>query len=90
MSGQEKVRIIGIGGDGLDGLPTVVRRQVDAAQLLIGDERALGLVPTSDVERLVVGADLDEAVARIGAATDRRIIVLASGDPLFYGLARYL
>ena len=41
-------------------------------------------------ERLVVGNNLDEAVDRISRAGDKRAVVLASGDPLFYGVARYL
>src|SRR5204863_3633341 len=41
-------------------------------------------------ERAAVGANLDDVVSRITLAPAARIAVLASGDPLFYGLARYL
>jgi precorrin-6Y C5,15-methyltransferase (decarboxylating) len=39
---------------------------------------------------LVVGTNLDEAVAALSAAKEGPAVVLASGDPLFYGVARYL
>ena len=38
----------------------------------------------------MVGSNLDEAIERIAQAGDKRVVVLASGDPLFYGVARYL
>ena len=41
-------------------------------------------------KRLEVGADLDRVVERIEQNPEKRIVILASGDPLFYGTARYL
>jgi precorrin-6Y C5,15-methyltransferase (decarboxylating) len=35
-------------------------------------------------------ADLDSAAAKISSASQGPIVMLASGDPLFYGVARYL
>lgn len=86
----QKISIIGIGDDGLDGVPAAARKLIEAADLLIGAERTLALLPAGKAERLSVGANLDEAVAKIAAAPTKQIAVLASGDPLFYGLARYL
>jgi precorrin-6B C5,15-methyltransferase / cobalt-precorrin-6B C5,C15-methyltransferase len=86
----QKISIIGIGDDGLDGVPAAARKLIEAADLLIGAERTLALLPAGKAERLAVGANLDEAVAKIAAAPNKQIAVLASGDPLFYGLARYL
>jgi len=86
----EKVYIVGIGEDGLEGLTTAARRLVEQAELLIGDQHTLNSIPASGAERLAVGTRLDEAVRRIGSAAGAKIVVLASGDPLFYGFARYL
>jgi len=86
----QKISIIGIGDDGLEGVPAAARRLIEAADLLIGAERTLALIPAGKADRLAVGANLDEAVAKIAAAPNKQIAVLASGDPLFYGLARYL
>lgn len=90
MTDTNKVHVVGIGEDGLDGLTLVARQLVTRAELLIGEAHALALTPQSGEERVVLGTSLDEAVARIEAVGDRRIVVLALGDPLFYGVARYL
>ncbi|REK17513.1 MAG: precorrin-6y C5,15-methyltransferase (decarboxylating) subunit CbiE [Planctomycetota bacterium] len=84
------IHIIGVGDDGLDGVVSPARKLIDEAQLLVGAESTLAKIPKSKAERLVVGSNLDEAVDRIAKAGDKRIVVLASGDPLFFGVARYL
>ena len=45
MVGPEKIQIIGIGDDGLDGLTAQARRLIEQAELLLGDEATLALVP---------------------------------------------
>jgi len=87
---KEKVYVVGIGENGLDGLTAAARELVEGAELLIGEDHTLELVPQGDAERLVVGTSLDEAVERIEASPQKKTVVLASGDPLFYGVARYL
>ena len=37
-----------------------------------------------------IGADLDAVVRQIEAAAGKQVVVLTTGDPLFYGTARYL
>jgi precorrin-6Y C5,15-methyltransferase (decarboxylating) len=86
----ERIHIIGIGDDGLDGVAAGARRLIEQADLLVGAEETLRLVPAGKAERLVVGSDLAPAVERLAATDNQRIVVLASGDPLFYGVARFL
>ncbi len=90
MTFTEKVYIVGVGEDGLAGLSDRARRLVDAAELLIGEAHALALVPETGQERLRVGSSLDEIIRRIEARPQSRTVVLTAGDPLFYGVARYL
>lgn len=90
MATQEKVYVVGVGENGLDGLTAAARKLVEGAELLIGEDHTLALVPETHARRLLVGSSLDEAVRRIEASPEERIVVLASGDPLFYGVARYL
>jgi precorrin-6Y C5,15-methyltransferase (decarboxylating) len=85
-----KIHIIGIGDDGLDGVTAHARSLIERADLLLGAETTLSLVPGKGKSRLAIGANLQEAIDRIGAAKDQAIVILASGDPLFYGVARYL
>jgi len=90
MPAQDKVHIIGIGDDGLDGVTSAARQLIEQADLLVGADYTLRLVPGDSAERLTAGANLDAIVERIAASAKRRVVVLVSGDPLFYGLARYL
>ena len=90
MAHSEKVHIVGIGDDGLEGLTQRARNIVRQAEVLIGEPHCLALVGDGNQERIAVGTDLDEAVRRIDALPKKRIVVLADGDPLFYGFARYL
>ena len=90
MAETQKIYIVGIGEDGLEGLTAAARRLVTEAELLVGEPHALDRVPPGDAERLSVDNGLDEVLARLEAAEQRRVVVLTEGDPLFYGVARYL
>ena len=87
---QAKIQIVGIGDDGVDGMTAQARRLVESAELLLGPASCAGVLPPPLAARLQPVAGLDELVECIEAAGDRRIVVLASGDPLFYGTARYV
>jgi precorrin-6Y C5,15-methyltransferase (decarboxylating) len=87
---EEKVHIVGIGDDGVEGMTAQARRLVEAADVLVGPESCATLVPAAIRGRLVSAANLEELVERIEAAGAKRVVVLASGDPLFYGTARYV
>jgi precorrin-6Y C5,15-methyltransferase (decarboxylating) len=89
LNNGEKIQIIGIGDDGLDGLTNQARRLIENADLLLGEEPVLALAGALSKPRQAISGPLD-AVERISAGAGKRIVVLASGDPLFYGVARYL
>ena len=79
----DKIYIVGIGDDGLDGLTEGAKKVLHSAELLIGAESTLTLVPSQGEKRLTVGDNLDEAVQAIQSASEKPIVVLVSGDPLF-------
>src|SRR5207248_2722794 len=86
-----KVPIVGIGPDGLAGLTARSRELLLAAELVFGSESVLRLLPELTAERVRIGADLPEVVERLrGNLGRKRMAVVATGDPLFYGTARYL
>ena len=87
---EEKVYIVGIGDDGVEGMTAQARRLLEAADLLVGPESCGPLLPPTLRTRLRAAANLEELVERIESAGGRRLVVLASGDPLFYGTARYV
>lgn len=84
--------MIGIGADGAEGLSPAVRRWIDEADLLVGGRRHLDFFPEYSGEVLAVQEGLAKAVERIDVARreGRRVVVLASGDPNFFGIGGYL
>ncbi len=90
MAEPKKLHIIGIGEDGLGGLTEAARRLIEDADLILGESHCLALVPDTGAERFVVGTSLEEGLARLEEPSVGSAVVLAIGDPLFYGVARYL
>ncbi|QDU18538.1 precorrin-6y C5,15-methyltransferase (decarboxylating) subunit CbiE [Urbifossiella limnaea] len=88
---SSKVPVIGIGPDGLAGLSPRGRELLLAAEVVFGSEGTLRLLPELPGERVVIGTDLPVVVEKLKAAVGKRVTaIVASGDPLFYGTARYL
>ena len=86
-----KVFIVGVGDRGLSGLTDAARHLVLSADLLVGDPDVLERFEGVAAERLTVTADWALVCDRIARELGRRnIVVLATGDPLFYGIARYI
>src|SRR6476660_3106759 len=86
-----KIYVVGVGGDGLAGLTSRARDLVAGADLLVGSDGALRLLPEVNAERVRIGSDLGEVTEKLRAGFGKKkIVVVATGDPLFYGVARYL
>ncbi|MBX5493518.1 MAG: precorrin-6y C5,15-methyltransferase (decarboxylating) subunit CbiE, partial [Chloroflexi bacterium] len=85
------IDVIGIGDDGPAGLSARAARRVADATLLCGGARHLGFFPDHRAERFVVADNLPALVERLVRCTAaERPVVLASGDPCFYGIGPYL
>ena len=82
--------IVGIGEDGLEGLSAAARALVAQAELLVGGERHLAMVPEDGRERLVWPKPLSAAFDAIAARKPRPVCILATGDPLCFGVGRQL
>ena len=85
-----QIHIVGIGDDGLEGLTVHARGLVDRAEILIGEGAVLEKIPGAAVRQIEAGGDLEELRQTVASLPDQPTVVLASGDPLFYGIARYL
>lgn len=86
------VHVVGIGLDGADGLMDSVRQMLSRATLLIGSDRHLSYFPNHRAQRLLLG-DFTQAIKEIRhqlTAGSDCIVVLVTGDPLFFGLGRLL
>jgi precorrin-6Y C5,15-methyltransferase (decarboxylating) len=81
------IEVIGIGADGAAGLRPEVSARIRSADFLAGGDRHLGYFPDARGHRFV----LRDNLGLLGAELNRRwphqhCVVLASGDPLFYGI----
>ncbi|MBF0307335.1 MAG: precorrin-6y C5,15-methyltransferase (decarboxylating) subunit CbiE, partial [Alphaproteobacteria bacterium] len=82
--------VLGIGEDGLDGLSPAARALIDTAEVLVGGARHLAMVPDGAAERLEWERPFAASLDALAARRDRRIVVLASGDPMWFGVGATL
>ncbi|MBM3533397.1 MAG: precorrin-6y C5,15-methyltransferase (decarboxylating) subunit CbiE [Alphaproteobacteria bacterium] len=78
--------IVGVGEDGLDGLGRSARGLIERAEVLVGGERHLAMIPIGSAERLAWATPLTDTIAAVAARRGRRVVVLATGDPFCYGV----
>ncbi|MBD2038627.1 precorrin-6y C5,15-methyltransferase (decarboxylating) subunit CbiE [Leptolyngbya sp. FACHB-321] len=83
---QKWLSVVGIGEDGLAGLSTIARSLVDRAEVLVGGDRHLAMLPTDARERLVWTSPLRDSIEAILHHQGQAVCVLASGDPMCYGI----
>jgi precorrin-6B C5,15-methyltransferase / cobalt-precorrin-6B C5,C15-methyltransferase len=89
MSNKKKILIVGVGDDGAEGLTKQASDAVSSAQTLVGSAGLLSKFPNFKGRVEIVGPDLDRLANLLDQSLDSTV-VLASGDPLFYGTARFL
>lgn len=82
--------IVGIGEDGLAGLSETARSLVGNAELLVGGARHLALVAVPGAALLQWASPLSQTLPAIESWRGRRVVVLASGDPMWYGVGAML
>lgn len=87
---DDKITIIGIGDDGFEGLTRQALGHIETAGTLLGPANLLSKVQPGKQALVPLSADLAQAAAAIDAAQAKPLVLLASGDPLFYGTARFL
>lgn len=80
--------IAGMGEDGWAGLSARARRAVETAEVIVGSERLIGFLPPPAAEIMEWPQPFAAVVDRIRPLRGRRTVILATGDPLNYGVAR--
>lgn len=90
MTGAAWLSIIGIDLSGWDGLSPAAKALVEQADLLVGGQRHLEMAPTSQAKRLPWASPLLKTVDAIAVAQGQNVVVLATGDPLDYGIGTTL
>jgi len=80
------VQVVGLGMSPAD-LPPRALDLIRGAQVLVGGRRLLAYFPDHPADKIVLGKDPETTLSALPAlARDRRVVVLASGDPNFYGI----
>ncbi|MBJ3814672.1 cobalt-precorrin-7 (C(5))-methyltransferase [Shimwellia pseudoproteus] len=82
--------VVGIGPGHSSLLTLAARDAIDQAAILVGGKRHLGLYARPGVEARVLDADLDGLMAWLAARQHQSVVILASGDPLLYGIGNRL
>lgn len=85
----DKIAIVGIGEGGLAGMKLAARALIENARVLVGASRQLAMIPQGPAKR-IEWTTLEETVAAIEAHADHDLVVLASGDPMWFGLGATL
>ncbi|MDD3581929.1 MAG: precorrin-6y C5,15-methyltransferase (decarboxylating) subunit CbiE [Desulfobacca sp.] len=80
------VQVVGCGMSPAD-LTSQGREVIKQAQVLVGGRRLLGYFPDHPAEKIVMGkAPADTVLSLAELARDRQVVILASGDPNFFGI----
>lgn len=88
---KDKVHIIGVGPGGASSLLPRVRRLLNRAEMVFGGQRLLDMFGSLAGEKVSIRDNLAEVADLMKRnLRQKRIAVLASGDPNFYGIAGYL
>lgn len=83
--------VIGIGEDGYAGLSAAARQALDTARVLFGGARHLALIPERpDQERHAWPSPFELAYTQLLARRGQPVCVLASGDPMLFGIGATL
>ncbi len=80
------LHIVGIGEDGMAGLTPATRAVVEAAEVILGGDRHHDLAPDIAAERLAWPSPFDAMIDTIRAQRGRRVVVLVTGDPLWFSV----
>jgi precorrin-6Y C5,15-methyltransferase (decarboxylating) len=79
--------IVGVGEDGLAGLNPVGRSLLEQAEVVVGGERHLAMLPSEDSrEQLLWSSPIAASVKQVVQRRGQAVCVLASGDPMCYGI----
>lgn len=82
------LRIVGIGDDGLAGLAPAGRTLLHSSEIVVGSKRVLAgnAAALSDKELVEWASPLSQTLKRFAAWRGRKVAVLATGDPMHFGI----
>lgn len=84
--GQPWLHVVGIGEDGMTGLQPATRAVIEAAEVIVGGDRHHTLAPNVKAERIKWPSPFDALIDLLHSMKGRRVVVLATGDPLWFSV----
>ena len=86
---MSQIEVVGIGLDGTAGLTLSVQKIIDRTTILVGSIRHLNYFPNHPAQKIILN-DFQKTIEEIQQLVKQNeyIVVLTSGDPLFFGLGR--
>ncbi|NOD77473.1 MULTISPECIES: precorrin-6y C5,15-methyltransferase (decarboxylating) subunit CbiE [unclassified Ruegeria] len=85
MSDAPWLTVLGLGEDGLDGLSPTSRQVLDRAEVIMGPPRHLSLLPETGAERIEWPVPFSDGLPILQGLRGKQTVVLASGDPFWFG-----
>ena len=82
---NRKIQLIGLGAGGIDTLPTSHKELIFSADLIFGAERHLEDIP-ANIKKKSWSKNIRNDLKKIKNIKNKKICILATGDPLFYGV----
>jgi precorrin-6Y C5,15-methyltransferase (decarboxylating) len=83
--------VVGVGEDGLEGLSAIACSLVAQAEIIVGGDRHLAMLPTDDQrEKISWSSPISSSIEAIIQRRGKSVCVLASGDPMCYGVGATL
>lgn len=84
---QKWLSVVGIGDDGLAGMSPMGRSLLAQATTIVGGARHLAMLPADDPrETLLWTSPIEDSLHQIMQRRGQAVCVLASGDPMCYGI----
>ncbi|MEM1344095.1 MAG: precorrin-6y C5,15-methyltransferase (decarboxylating) subunit CbiE [Pseudomonadota bacterium] len=90
MSARPWLTFVGLGEDGVRGLPKASLDALAAAEVIAGAPRHLALVPEFAAERLVWPVPFVDGIPALLRLRGRQVAMLVSGDPFWHGAGTVL
>lgn len=85
LSSSPWLTIIGIGENGADGLCAASRAALENADLVMGPPRHIALLPALKCPVVEWPVPFEDGISRLLQERRRRVVMLASGDPFWFG-----
>ncbi len=82
------IYVVGIGPGKDDMLTLAACQLIDRAEVLVGWPRLLQLFPDFQGEKIAMSGSIDQAMQFLAEISSRQVVVLASGDPMLFGIGK--